>query len=43
VSATLDAGYRTKDIASRGGSAANETIVGTKAMGFAVLKALEAT
>lgn len=41
VLATLDAGYRTRDIASRGGSA-NETIVGTQAMGKAVLAALEA-
>lgn len=43
VSATLDSGYRTKDIASRaaGSGAAAETIVGTAAMGAAVLKALE--
>jgi 3-isopropylmalate dehydrogenase len=42
VSATLDSGYRTKDIAARGAGAAAEKIVGTKAMGQAVLKALEA-
>ncbi len=41
VSATLDAGFRTRDIASRGAAAADEKIVGTKAMGAAVLKALE--
>ncbi|WP_304226410.1 3-isopropylmalate dehydrogenase [Gracilinema caldarium] len=40
VSDTLDAGYRTRDIASRKG-AANEKIVGTKEMGKAVLTALE--
>ncbi len=40
VSSTLDAGYRTRDIASRNG-AARETIVGTTAMGKAVLEALE--
>lgn len=42
VNATLDAGYRTKDIASRGPAATEEKIVGTKEMGKAVLKALEA-
>ena len=42
VSATLDSGYRTKDIASRGEAAATEKIVGTVEMGAAVLKALEA-
>jgi 3-isopropylmalate dehydrogenase len=41
VSATLDAGYRTRDIASPGG-AASEKIVGTRDMGRAVLAALEA-
>jgi 3-isopropylmalate dehydrogenase len=46
VGATLDAGYRTKDIASRAGTAAGsaaskEKIVGTVEMGAAVLKALE--
>jgi 3-isopropylmalate dehydrogenase len=41
VTATLDAGYRTRDIASRGGSV-NEKIVGTRDMGKAVLAALEA-
>ncbi|MFQ3547169.1 MAG: 3-isopropylmalate dehydrogenase [Termitinemataceae bacterium] len=40
VMATLDAGYRTRDIASRSGIT-NEKIVGTKAMGRAVLEALE--
>jgi len=40
VSATLDAGFRTRDIASRNGSA-RERIVGTKAMGKAVIEALE--
>jgi len=41
VTATLDAGFRTRDIASRGG-AASEKIVGTRDMGRAVLAALEA-
>jgi len=41
VMATLDAGYRTRDIASRGGSA-SEKLVGTRDMGKAVLAALEA-
>jgi 3-isopropylmalate dehydrogenase len=40
VNAVLDAGLRTTDIASRGPGAA-EQIVGTRAMGDAVLKALE--
>lgn len=40
VSATLDAGFRTRDIANRNGSA-RERIVGTKAMGKAVIEALE--
>ncbi|MDR3248916.1 MAG: 3-isopropylmalate dehydrogenase [Treponema sp.] len=40
VNTVLDQGYRTRDIASRGGGAA-EKIVGTKAMGEAVLNALE--
>jgi 3-isopropylmalate dehydrogenase len=39
VNAVLDAGYRTRDIAAAGG--ASEKIVGTKAMGQAVLRALE--
>jgi 3-isopropylmalate dehydrogenase len=39
VHAALDAGFRTPDIARRGGP---EKIVGTKEMGAAVLKALEA-
>jgi 3-isopropylmalate dehydrogenase len=37
----LDQGLRTGDIASRSGTGNNEKIVGTKAMGEAVLKALE--
>jgi 3-isopropylmalate dehydrogenase len=40
VSAALDAGYRTADIAGRGGGGV-EKVVGTKAMAAAVLKALE--
>lgn len=42
VEAVLNAGYRTKDIASRGGSAAaaGERIVGTRGMGEGVLAAL---
>ncbi len=38
VNKTLDKGYRTKDIASRNGST-DEILVGTKAMGKAVLQA----
>jgi 3-isopropylmalate dehydrogenase len=42
VSAVLDSGYRCADIASVGGKgAANEKLVGTKAMGEAVLAAVE--
>ncbi|MDR2782977.1 MAG: 3-isopropylmalate dehydrogenase [Treponema sp.] len=41
VSAALDAGLRTPDIAGRGPEAANETIAGTKEMGEAVVKLLE--
>ncbi|MDR2447992.1 MAG: 3-isopropylmalate dehydrogenase [Treponema sp.] len=41
VSAALDAGLRTLDIAGRGRVAANETIVGAKEMGEAVIKLLE--
>ncbi|MDR2480722.1 MAG: 3-isopropylmalate dehydrogenase [Spirochaetaceae bacterium] len=41
VTAVLDAGLRTKDIASRDGDSGNERIVGTKEMGEAVLAALE--
>lgn len=41
VRATLDQGYRTRDIVQRGGAALNERIVGTVAMGKAVLQALE--
>ncbi len=41
VRTTLDQGYRTRDIVQRGGVAQNEKIVGTVAMGKAVLHALE--
>ncbi|MDR3139750.1 MAG: 3-isopropylmalate dehydrogenase [Treponema sp.] len=41
VGAVLDEGYRTRDIAGRGAPGACEKIVGTRAMGQAVLKALE--
>ena len=42
VNKVLDAGFRTKDIAQRNAGPENtETILGTKAMGDAVLKALE--
>jgi 3-isopropylmalate dehydrogenase len=41
VRSTLDLGYRTRDIVQRGGAALNEKIVGTVAMGKAVLQALE--
>jgi 3-isopropylmalate dehydrogenase len=41
VNAVLDAGFRTKDIAGRSGGTATEKIVGTKEMGWVVLKALE--
>jgi 3-isopropylmalate dehydrogenase len=41
VNAVLDAGLRTKDIARRDSAAGTEKIVGTRAMGAAVLKALE--
>jgi 3-isopropylmalate dehydrogenase len=37
----LDQGLRTGDIASRSNANSGEKIVGTKAMGEAVLKALE--
>jgi 3-isopropylmalate dehydrogenase len=40
VSAVLDQGFRTRDIAGPGGAETGERIVGTKAMGEAVLKAL---
>jgi 3-isopropylmalate dehydrogenase len=40
VNRVLDQGLRTGDIASRSGTGRNEKIVGTKAMGEAVLKAL---
>jgi 3-isopropylmalate dehydrogenase len=43
VNAVLDSGIRTRDIATRGSSAANEKIVGTREMGQAVLKALESS
>lgn len=42
VELTLDRGYRTKDIASKGAGSTKEKIVGTVAMGKAVLEALEA-
>jgi 3-isopropylmalate dehydrogenase len=42
VNVVLDQGLRTRDIAGRSGTAASEKIVGTRAMGEAVLKALEA-
>jgi 3-isopropylmalate dehydrogenase len=41
VNNVLDQGLRTGDIASRGTASSGEKIVGTKAMGEAVLKALE--
>jgi len=41
VNNVLDQGLRTGDIASRSNANSNEKIVGTKAMGTAVLKALE--
>jgi 3-isopropylmalate dehydrogenase len=41
VKAVLDAGLRTRDIARRDSSPGSERIVGTKAMGQAVVKALE--
>jgi 3-isopropylmalate dehydrogenase len=41
VNAVLDAGYRTRDIAGRSGKDEVEKIVGARAMGQAVLKALE--
>jgi 3-isopropylmalate dehydrogenase len=40
VNAVLDQGFRTRDIAGLGGAAAGERVVGTRAMGEAVLKAL---
>ncbi len=42
VSNTLDAGYRTGDIASRSANVSGEKIIGTKEMGKAVLKEVEA-
>jgi 3-isopropylmalate dehydrogenase len=41
VNRVLDQGFRTRDIVNRSSDAVNETVVGTKAMGQAVLKALE--
>ncbi|MDR2864988.1 MAG: 3-isopropylmalate dehydrogenase [Spirochaetaceae bacterium] len=41
VSAVLDKGFRTKDIASRDSALCGEKIVGTREMGTAVLKELE--
>ncbi|MDR1221145.1 MAG: 3-isopropylmalate dehydrogenase [Treponema sp.] len=43
VSAALDAGLRTRDIAAKGRTAANETIVGAREMGEAVIALLEKT
>ena len=40
VSAVLDRGFRTRDIAGLGGAGTSERIAGTKAMGEAVLKAI---
>jgi 3-isopropylmalate dehydrogenase len=42
VNTVLDEGYRTRDIAGRNAGGSSEKIVGTMAMGQAVLKALEA-
>jgi 3-isopropylmalate dehydrogenase len=41
VGTVLDEGYRTRDIAGRDSAGGSEKIVGTRAMGQAVLKALE--
>ncbi|MDR2792621.1 MAG: 3-isopropylmalate dehydrogenase [Treponema sp.] len=41
AAAALDAGLRTRDIASRGTAGVNENIVGTREMGEAVIKLLE--
>jgi 3-isopropylmalate dehydrogenase len=41
VNAVLDQGFRTRDIAGPGGAETSEKIVGTKAMGEAVLKEIE--
>jgi 3-isopropylmalate dehydrogenase len=41
VNTVLDQGYRTRDIAGRSAAGPSEKIVGTQAMGQAVLKALE--
>ncbi|MDR1072188.1 MAG: 3-isopropylmalate dehydrogenase [Treponema sp.] len=43
VSVALDAGLRTRDIADKGRTAANETIVGAREMGEAVIALLERT
>jgi len=43
VNHVLDQGFRTRDIASRRDDHSTEKIIGTKAMGEAVLKALEET
>jgi 3-isopropylmalate dehydrogenase len=40
VNAVLDQGFRTRDIAGLGGADTGERIVGTRAMGEAVLKAM---
>jgi 3-isopropylmalate dehydrogenase len=42
VNAVLDQGLRTRDIAGRSGAGTNEKILGTREMGKAVLKSLEA-
>ncbi|MDR1128083.1 MAG: 3-isopropylmalate dehydrogenase [Treponema sp.] len=41
VNAVLDRGFRTRDIAGLGGAGTGERIVGTRAMGEAVLKVIE--
>jgi 3-isopropylmalate dehydrogenase len=41
VERVLDEGFRTRDIVNRGSTGVNEKIAGTRAMGEAVLKALE--
>jgi 3-isopropylmalate dehydrogenase len=41
VNAVLDQGFRTRDIAGLGGAGTGERIVGTRAMGEAVLKEIE--
>jgi 3-isopropylmalate dehydrogenase len=41
VNAVLDRGFRTRDIAGLGGAGTGEHIVGTRAMGEAVLKVID--